>query len=91
MKLTKKEILFVQGYFNVINKYINAPPTKENLIRYGYYCGRIYAILVRRIDCDKLEEAHNYIKETFGDKIWQWYIKENENFVEKDKEILIEK
>lgn len=90
MKLTKKEILFIQGYFNTIKKYINAPPTKENLIKYGYYSGRIYEILFRKYDSNKLEEFNAFIRETFNPEILKWFYEENEKFLKEDKEIKYE-
>jgi len=91
MKLTKRETLFIQSYFNAIKKYMNASPTKKNLIKYGYYSGRIYEILFRKYDSNKLDEFNAFINETFNTEILKWFYEENEKFIKKDKEILIEK
>ena len=82
--MTKREILFIKGYFNVMKKHMEDPPTRKKLIQYGYYAGRFYEILFRRVNLAKPDGTDDYIKETFGDEIFQWFTKWHKDFVEKE-------
>ena len=89
MKLTKREITYIQGYFGNIERIMKEPETRKNLITYGIFCGRFMEIVYRRIKWDEPGEikcAENYIKNTLGNNFWQWYIKEHEQFLNKEKQ-----
>jgi len=86
MRMTKKEILFIEGYFQVMKKYMKAPETRRNLLQYGFFAGRFYQILIKRVDLDKSEEIDRYIKDTLGNEVFEWFISEHREFMNKKGE-----
>jgi hypothetical protein len=83
MKLTKRELTYIQGYFGTLKDIMKRPETRSNLIKYGIFAGRFAEIMWRRIDVDKLEETEEYIKKTLGEEFYNWYMAGHEEFLMK--------
>lgn len=96
MKFTKKEISNIKHYFFIIKQRLEIHKIYEknikkhypefvklNLIKYGFYAGRIIEIIYRRInfkDEEKNLNADELIKELFGEDFFNWVCNDHKEF-----------
>ena len=94
MKFTKKEISDIKWFYNKIKARISINKVYEdknvipefikiNLIKYGFFTGRIVEIIKRRInykDLNKNKNADELMLELFGKDFFDWICKGNKKF-----------